>query len=210
MSVVDFISYCVEKKDFPMSVYGTIVSDLMYSYYNASRETDILREPGPYTFYTFKRDDDGIVKPRGNGGIMQSKESVLLLILELHRYIEYLGDRDIESEVKYELLTEITEYLSLPQEPYVKPKSYGYVYLIKGENGRYKIGFSKNPYQRLASLRLSSCEDHVMIHTFYCQNPKKREEELHYIFKDKRAHSEWFDLSTQDVAMIKSIKSEAL
>ena len=38
----------------------------------------------------------------------------------------------------------------------------GYVYVLKGENGRYKIGASKNPKQRVQQLRTSSSENHEL------------------------------------------------
>ena len=76
-----------------------------------------------------------------------------------------------------------------------KKRKTGEVYLILGENGRYKIGYSKNANDRVKTLRLSSCEDHTLIHTFRCNNPQIKEQELHELFSSKRNHSEWFSLS---------------
>ena len=95
-------------------------------------------------------------------------------------------------------------YLELNKKP-SKDRRKEYVYLILGENGRYKIGCSVDPKNRLASLRLSSCENHELIHTIETKDQYKLESELHEKFKEKRNHSEWFTLSDEDVKYIKTL-----
>jgi len=90
----------------------------------------------------------------------------------------------------------------------IKEISKGYVYLIKGENERYKIGFSKNAERRTKELCLSSCEKHILIHSFYCENPYQKEQNLHKKYASKRTHSEWFELEETDVNFIKGLSDE--
>ncbi len=78
----------------------------------------------------------------------------------------------------------------------------GFVYLFKGENGKYKIGVSKDPKKRLTDLRRSSCENHTAIIAIEVEDPYKEERYLHKHFKNSRSHSEWFSLSILDVDFI--------
>jgi len=73
-------------------------------------------------------------------------------------------------------------------------KNQGYVYLIKGEFGRYKIGASKNPIARLKQLRISSSQDHKLIATIREEDMYLTESDIHDIFEKYRVHSEWFEL----------------
>ena len=88
---------------------------------------------------------------------------------------------------------------------FIKDKRKEYVYLIKGENGRYKIGASYDPKQRLNQLKLSSSENHELIHIIETSNNYKLERELHTLFNNKKSHSEWFDLTEEDIEYIKSL-----
>ena len=87
-----------------------------------------------------------------------------------------------------------------------KKQSLGYVYLLKGESDRYKIGCSKNPQKRVDILRLSSCENHTLIHSYKVENMYDEEKRLHEKFRERRCHSEWFTLSPLDVEYIMGIK----
>jgi len=115
-------------------------------------------------------------------------------------------EKSIKNEIK-SLYDEIEEYRK-PKEKTETPKKSGYVYLMKGENGRYKIGMSKDPKRRQKELCLSSCEEHTLVYFFYSKNPSKDEKNLHNKFKSSNSHSEWFDLSEEDVNYIKSIKGD--
>lgn len=44
-----------------------------------------------------------------------------------------------------------------------------------------------------------------IIHRIDCDNPRNIEHGLHKLFKDKKLHGEWFDLSAEDVEYIKSL-----
>ncbi len=81
----------------------------------------------------------------------------------------------------------------------------GYVYLMKGANGTYKIGRSKNPIDRMKMFGVHlpfeiepvciiKSEDHVSL-----------EKELHAMFADFRVNGEWFKLADDDVEYIKSL-----
>ena len=156
--------------------------------------------------YVFGNYDGCLIIKDNNGNVMNIKE-----MKELISYLEYSVenlDEDAIIETKIEIIEEKIRELELPKEEKKKEAPIGEVYLIKGENGRYKIGYSKNAKTRLKNLRLSSCEDHILIHKFKIKNPYNKEQFLHKKFKDKRCHSEWFELTDEDVEYIKGFKDE--
>jgi hypothetical protein len=72
----------------------------------------------------------------------------------------------------------------------------GAIYLIKSA-GRYKLGQSVNPEQRIGSMTLSEKPEILVIH--HCSAWKEAERELHLRFAHKRGHGEWFDFSKDEL-----------
>lgn len=75
------------------------------------------------------------------------------------------------------------------------------VYLLKSHiDGEYiyKIGISKNTYNRLKQL-FTSNPSLSLIKTFRTKHNEKLESSLHNYFKIKRNEGEWFYLSEEDV-----------
>jgi hypothetical protein len=83
---------------------------------------------------------------------------------------------------------------------------YGYVYLMK--SGRfYKIGKSKNVEMRNYNLGLILPEEINILHKIKTDDPDGIENYWHNRFKEKRkGQSEWFALSTSDIADFKRRK----
>ena len=80
------------------------------------------------------------------------------------------------------------------------------VYLIKAHD-RYKIGRTINLSKRFFSCAGLSPYPLELIWNLYIDEHAKLEKSLHRIFKDKRIHHEWFNLSNDDVEAIKAIAS---
>ena len=151
----------------------------------------------------FTVDDNGcLLVQNGYGEIMSIEELSNLIPFLSHTVKHFNEKKSIQEEIN-----EVLEYINKPKEKKeveVKNKK-GYVYLIQGENGRYKIGFSSNVNTRLSQLKLSSCEDHKLIHNYHSNNVRLEEDRLHNMFKDKNTHSEWFDLDDSDIEYIKGL-----
>ncbi len=81
----------------------------------------------------------------------------------------------------------------------------GYVYLLKGKTGHYKIGRSVSPDARIKKLEVNLPFAIKPIHLIQCSDCLKAERELHLKFRNKKTAGEWFLLSNEDVAYIKSI-----
>lgn len=82
-----------------------------------------------------------------------------------------------------------------------------HIYVMGAENGRIKIGISKNVEER---ARVIGLEKEVGILNVYktklCSNPYAIERLCHEHFNDKRIVGEWFDISFDDaVSVVKNI-----
>lgn len=93
--------------------------------------------------------------------------------------------------------------------PEKKEKKIGHVYVLKGENGRCKIGTSKNPEKRVETLCLSSCEHHTLLFSYMVEDPYQHEKITHEAMGHRRKHSEWFELNDEDLEMIETYLSSA-
>ena len=79
-----------------------------------------------------------------------------------------------------------------------------HLYLMKAENGLYKIGISTNPKARYASLATGP----IAIGLLWSKEmitAREVEQELHRHFQAKRIRGEWFELNEQDVEYIRRL-----
>jgi hypothetical protein len=83
----------------------------------------------------------------------------------------------------------------------------GYVYLLKSVSGHWKIGRSGNPNNRLKTFGIQLPFEVEFEHLIQTCDMSKSEATLHAQFASKRVNGEWFNLSPDDVAYIKSIVS---
>lgn len=81
----------------------------------------------------------------------------------------------------------------------------GYVYVIRAETGQYKIGRSNNVPRRMKLFSVKLPFSFEIIHHFPCQDMYLAEDDLHVIFKSRRGNGEWFNLTDEDIALIKRI-----
>lgn len=86
---------------------------------------------------------------------------------------------------------------------------YVYLYVIYNFTTQlFKIGISKNPYNRIRQLRTQSgCKLHMYFNiAFECnydEHNKIAEEYLHKYFSSKRVSGEWFLLNSRDLVKIR-------
>ena len=85
-----------------------------------------------------------------------------------------------------------------------KPKL-GAVYLLRAENGYYKIGQSSQPHKRIASIKGSMPLGMSLVHLVETKRYTELEKELHKRFAEKRVNGEWFALEPKDIAYIKGL-----
>lgn len=80
------------------------------------------------------------------------------------------------------------------------------VYLFKANN-RYKIGMTSNLKKRFITVQAHCPYLLELIWTLKTKNHRKVEKSLHFIYKSKRVHFEWFELLDDDINNIIRIKS---
>ncbi len=81
----------------------------------------------------------------------------------------------------------------------------GFVYILEGQGGAYKIGRTFNPHERLKSWQTKMPYPPAHLHTIACENCIKAEIQLHKMYAEKRVNGEWFALNAEDVAYLKAI-----
>jgi len=77
-----------------------------------------------------------------------------------------------------------------------------YIYLIKNEvddTVLYKIGFSKNPKQRLKELKTGNPNALEIVAEFETKHKRKVETAFHNHYKTQNVSGEWFSLSSEEV-----------
>jgi hypothetical protein len=84
----------------------------------------------------------------------------------------------------------------------------GYVYLLSNSIHEYKLGKAKDPIGRRKGITKGASPLFVL-HIIATDHMPTLENELHTKFSTTRFHGEWFKLSNEDVAIIRSIKSKA-
>jgi hypothetical protein len=72
------------------------------------------------------------------------------------------------------------------------------VYLIRGNDGRYKIGLAKNPKERITQLQTGNSDALKLMAEYKSENASKIERALHHQYSYVRSIGEWFDLSIID------------
>lgn len=96
---------------------------------------------------------------------------------------------------------------SLNSTPTPKPKrASGFLYLVKSDRGYYKIGKTKNPDDRQRTFGVQLPFEVEFVHVIESDAYHWAEEQLHARFSGQRIKGEWFDLTEEDVAWIKSLK----
>jgi hypothetical protein len=75
----------------------------------------------------------------------------------------------------------------------------GFVYLLRADNGLYKIGRSEDPEGRLAGLGVLPLPV-VLLHRIASNDMVWLERRLHRLFSEFRVRGEWFALSESQVA----------
>jgi len=72
------------------------------------------------------------------------------------------------------------------------------VYLIRGNDGKYKIGMAKNPKKRIFQLQTGNADTLKLIAEYKSENANRIERALHHQYSYSRSIGEWFDLSVAD------------
>ncbi len=103
----------------------------------------------------------------------------------------------------------VTESKAVTVSGKQKRRRPGYVYLIRSVTGHYKIGRTRDPKKRMATFGVKLPFEVEFECLIKCEDMAQAEQELHAKFDHKRVNGEWFALSDEDVAYIKSLGGAA-
>lgn len=84
-----------------------------------------------------------------------------------------------------------------------KSKNYGFVYLMKGHPGEYKIGRTNLVDRRMSELGTKTSIKPELIHEIKTDDPVGVEAYWHKRFQRKKMRGEWFKLSSAEVKSFK-------
>lgn len=116
-----------------------------------------------------------------------------------------IDDQDIKRKAA-ELLARMNGTIRKPKRsPLLKP---GYVYLMKSENSKYKIGISSNIPSRMKHLATVTPYPIELIHYFYSPDTYSAERALHEKYSSVRVEGEWFNLTPDQVKEVCSISGD--
>lgn len=89
-----------------------------------------------------------------------------------------------------------------PPAPYEFTKPPEYIYLTKADWG-FKIGYTSHPNSRPLRVAGNCPVKLEVITVIQVEDMRKAEKELHGLFAHKRLRGEWFDLSADEVELVK-------
>jgi len=148
----------------------------------------------------FDTKEDGII-PMRRGGVIVSLDDWIMLTERVARFYETITPSQIKKYNKR------VGFLRLTADPSPGGPIEGYVYLLRSENGYYKIGRAKDMGIRLSSIQRSFPVEIKMVHCFATRDYVGAETHLHRRYSEYRMDlCEWFSLPNWAIEYITSIK----
>lgn len=141
-----------------------------------------------------------------------SKQRGLYLISLLQSFYNAHTDDSI-AKINQQIQADIIKHNSLRVNNHdrkltVKHKKPGYIYFMQAEKNIIKIGYSKDPQSRLASIQKTSSIPIVLLHTIKTNDMVSCELFFHNKFIFNKLHREWFILSDDNVTEILQINEK--
>lgn len=169
--------------------------------------------PGEYGFVspavmrlTYAQMDSGIktLVVMDNMGFVVTRQQLLEILAGTKPFYDVVPDEEIERYNKMKLEKRLPEFPRTVPQPQtsVASKIAGYVYILNA-GPYYKIGASQDVTRRIKQLSTVPPFDLELIHTIQTDDMYGLEETLHEQFAGKRKNGEWFELTDQDVEIIK-------
>ena len=81
-----------------------------------------------------------------------------------------------------------------------------FVYLIRGNDGKYKIGIGRNPRKRMQQVQTGNPDRLIIVDVYESENASKIETALHNRFSHVRNVGEWFELSGWELGYIEKTR----
>ena len=153
--------------------------------------------------------DEGVdaIAVTDQGGFILQQSDFEQLVSEIYAWYDAAGEDFIErhNQARYEKLHG-PKRVAAPPSPPKPPKQHrmlpGEVYVVRADNGLYKIGRSSNAAARIKTLTVQLPYALELVHTVATADTVGLERMLHTRFAAQRKRGEWFELSSEDVAWL--------
>jgi len=120
----------------------------------------------------------------------------------LDMFCDMLSEIDKISSSIYSGLGSMDTELPDEDRKSMPPKS-GYIYVLRADNGLYKIGRSVNIDGRIKRLETVLPYELEFVCAIEAEDYITTEERLHQVFADKCVKGEWFELAKADIEYLK-------
>ena len=149
----------------------------------------------------FKAGRDGLIPLRQNDRIL-SVSDWIAITEGVASFYENITPAEIKEYNKRVAI--ITDESALPSKP---DAIIGYVYLLRSENGFYKIGRATSVDMRLSTIQRSFPIEIKLVHCFRSQDYVAAEKYLHLRYHEYRPdRTEWFALPDWAIEYIQDLK----
>lgn len=139
-----------------------------------------------------------------------TKHDAKIIIESMIKSYNKIYNGEIEQYVKemwQELYNEWEFCRNRPKKEKEKKLQQGWVYILKLEDDKTKIGLSKNPEKRKKEIICNSCysaDDIGCFITYKTKDMNYLESLIHNEFEDNHLNKEWFILNDKEIEMCKN------
>ena len=162
----------------------------------------IIYERDPDPCIAFEKLPDGTMRPRYPNGHVPTQGEWKEIVAVTNKWYDNIDSGYI---------TRVNQYLNrcyaeMQAAPIIAkaPDRSGWVYVLQA-GPYYKIGKSKDVDRRIEQLATLPPFDIELVHTMPTDNMGAVEQDLHRLFNAKRVNGEWFELTEEDVAWLKTL-----
>lgn len=139
-----------------------------------------------------------------NGPYAWDFEQIEELQKQLKHTLEVLNSERIEELNQFIEMNKVSKGVCKIE----RRKVPGYVYLLKSDNGLFKIGYSKNVLARVKQIQKNTPHSIEIICSIRTDDVRTLEEKLHDKYQAALTKYEWFLLSPQQVDEIKVLSAK--
>jgi hypothetical protein len=156
--------------------------------------------------YFFAGGNGGVV-PSDSGRVL-SREEATELVMQIMHFYECHSDDEIaglngSSQREHDQSLAPRKSVELNGVD-INPRS-GYVYVLRADNGLFKIGRTSNPNIRLTTLGIKLPYALTIVVILATNDMHALESDLHERFASKRKKGEWFDLGPDDIKFVEGL-----
>lgn len=163
----------------------------------------------PIIFELLQNKENGQKKAQycQNGGFLNSREEIKLIIEECKRFLKTYKESDIEqinNDIGKKILNCNHNHTVKKKE---RKKYPGYIYFLQDDSKRIKIGKTQQIDKRVFDIGIKLPVTPILFHFFKTPDTTTMEKYLHDKYKNFRLDGEWFNLPESELLKIKKLQN---